>query len=52
MRKGNFGHPKPVRKIAATFVRDSESQNSGCCSGNERKDGLEAKITEVDLLGI
>lgn len=44
-------HPKPVWKIAINLVRDNESQNSGCHSENGRKDGLEAKITEIALLG-
>lgn len=49
--RGSFGHPKPVRKMAIKFVRDNDSQNSGCRSGSERKGGLEAKIIGVALLG-
>lgn len=49
--RGSFGHPKPVRKMAIKFVRNNDSQNSGCHSGSERKDGLEAKNTDIALLG-
>lgn len=47
----SFEHSKPVGKIAVNFVRNSENQNSGCPSGNERKAGPEVRVLEVALLG-
>lgn len=51
LRSLHFEFLARIRAVAIKFVRDNDSQNSGCHSGSERKDGLEAKITDGALLG-